>query len=93
MQKITTTATIIRDPAEINTIRDTGAPEGEERRDINVSKSEIRSVHTHICDEGCCTCTCVSAECVDVQMCGLVADWIVQHTAVGVFILIFHLQR
>ncbi|XDV23776.1 hypothetical protein PO909_028195, partial [Leuciscus waleckii] len=41
----------------------------------------------------CCgTCTCVT-ECVDVQMCGLVADGIVQHTAVGVFILIFHLQR
>ncbi len=26
-------------------------------------------------------------------MCGLVADGIVEHTAVGVFILIFHLQR
>jgi len=31
-------------------------------------------------------------ELCDVQMCGLVADGIVQHTAVGVFILIF-LQR
>ncbi len=29
----------------------------------------------------------------DVQMCGLVADGIVEHTAVGVVILIFHLQR
>ncbi|KAK7126517.1 hypothetical protein R3I94_017868 [Phoxinus phoxinus] len=37
MQIITTIATIIRDPAEINTIRDTetGGPEGEEKRDIN----------------------------------------------------------
>jgi len=26
-------------------------------------------------------------------MCGLVADGIVDHTAVGVFILIFHIQR
>ncbi|XDV23548.1 hypothetical protein PO909_028084, partial [Leuciscus waleckii] len=43
-------------------------------------------------EECCGTCTCVT-ECVDVQMCGLVADGIVQHTAVGVFILIFHLQR
>ncbi len=29
----------------------------------------------------------------DVQMSRLVADGIVEHTAVGVFILIFHLQR
>ncbi len=32
-------------------------------------------------------------ELTDVQMCGLGADGIVEHTAVGVFILIFHLQR
>ncbi len=38
------------------------------------------------------TSTCVT-ELTDVQMCGLVADGIVEHTAVGVFILIVHLQR
>ncbi len=38
------------------------------------------------------TCTCVT-ELSGVQMCGLVADGIVEHTAVGVVILIFHLQR
>ncbi len=38
------------------------------------------------------TMTCVT-DLSDVQMCGLVADGIVDHTAVGVFILIFHLQR
>ncbi len=39
------------------------------------------------------TCTCVT-ELSDVDvMLGLVADGIVEHTAVGVFILIFHLQR
>ncbi len=32
-------------------------------------------------------------ELTDVEMSGLVADGIVEHTAVGVFILIFHLQR
>ncbi len=42
-------------------------------------------------NQRCCTCTCVT-ELSDVQMCGLVADGIVEHTAVGVFILIFHLQ-
>ncbi len=40
----------------------------------------------------CYTCTCVT-ELSDVQMCGLVTDGIVEHTAVGVVILIFHLQR
>ncbi len=32
-------------------------------------------------------------ELTDVQMLSLVADGIVEHTAVRVFILIFHLQR
>ncbi|XP_056109201.1 uncharacterized protein LOC130087025 [Rhinichthys klamathensis goyatoka] len=58
-----TATTIIRDPAEVNTIRDTDTGGGE--------------------GEG---------ESVSSSMCGLVADGIVQHTAVGVFILIFHLQ-
>ncbi len=40
----------------------------------------------------CCTCTCVT-ELTGVQMSRLVADGIVEHTAVGVVILIFHLQR
>ncbi len=54
-------------------------------------KTEIRSVNEHIYQR-CCTCTCVT-ELTDVEVCGLVSDGIVEHTAVGVFILIFHLQR
>ncbi len=51
----------------------------------------INSVNNHQ-SQCCCTCTCVT-ELSDVQMSGLVADGIVEHTAVGVVILIFHLQR
>ncbi len=63
-------------------------------------KTEIRSVNEHMYQR-CCTWTFVT-ELSDVQMCGLVADvqmcglvahGIVEHTAVGVVILIFHLQR
>ncbi len=88
MQKIPTVATINRDPAEISAIRETESV----TMIINVSiiyNKRQRSTQGINC---CCTCTCVT-ELSDVQMCGLVADGIVEHTAVGVFILIFHLQR
>ncbi len=96
MQQIVTAATINRDPAEaeISTVRDTESSGGPERecvviimRIINVSECK----HKHYYQR-CCTCTCVT-EFTDVQMLCLVADGIVEHTAVGVVILIFHLQR
>ncbi len=93
MQKIPTVATINRDPAaaEINTVRNT------ESVTIIINVSEYVSIiynKRQRSTQGIncyCTCTCVT-ELSDVQMCGLVADGIVEHTAVGVVILIFHLQ-
>ncbi len=87
-----TAATINRDPAEISAIRNT------ESVTIIINVSEYVSIiynKRQISTQGiycCCTGTCVT-ELSDVQMCGLVADGIVEHTAVGVVILIFHLQR